>query len=174
MTISYAPRAIARPDLSELFRQSRADLERYAGRLVWDEATAEDIVSTAFMLAASKMPLDHPQPVGWLFRTIKNLARDEARRRLREHSTTRDHAVIGSGDHDRSDIDRVRGLIDRLPPSDREVLQLTYWDELTAAEASVVVGCSESAYWKRLSRAKARLRRAWGRDAETEKVRNLE
>jgi RNA polymerase sigma-70 factor (ECF subfamily) len=43
-----------------------------------------------------------------------------------------------------------------LRPRDREVLILSAWDELGAAEAAEVLGCSPTAYRIRLHRARRR------------------
>lgn len=45
-----------------------------------------------------------------------------------------------------------------LPELDREALLLTYWERLSAAEVAVVMGCSEQAAWKRISRARTAMR----------------
>lgn len=159
MTITYAPNPAEAGELRALFRENQSDLVRYARRLAGD--SAEDLVSSAFEVAVRKMPSRHPHPVGWLFRTVKYLALAEMRRREHERVVQRDHAVIHAAADDHTDEGHLRSLINQLSSPDQEVIQLTYWDELPAAEVSVILGCSEAAVWKRLSRAKARLRKAW-------------
>ncbi|GAA1121600.1 hypothetical protein GCM10009670_09980 [Citricoccus alkalitolerans] len=46
----------------------------------------------------------------------------------------------------------------RLPPDQREVLYLTYWEDLSAGEIAQVLEISVEAVWKRLSRARTLLR----------------
>jgi RNA polymerase sigma-70 factor (ECF subfamily) len=67
-------------------------------------------------------------------------------------------------DGDGNALETLDRLLGRLPHAQREILRLAYWDGLTAAQISVVLGCSEQAVWKRISRAKAALRAAWPTD----------
>lgn len=143
-----------------LYREHYAALWRYANRRVGD-ATADDIVASTFELAYRKLPAEHPHPIGWLFRTASNLMKAEVRRSEKERLAMRDADVIGGDDDPDDDLDILRAAMQRLPEAHRTLLQLTYWDGLSAAEAGVVLGCSEQAIWKRISRAKAALRDAW-------------
>jgi RNA polymerase sigma-70 factor (ECF subfamily) len=52
----------------------------------------------------------------------------------------------------------LRDAIERLRPEDREVLRLVLWEQLTHAEAAVVLGCSVNAVAQRLHTARQRLR----------------
>jgi RNA polymerase sigma-70 factor (ECF subfamily) len=47
----------------------------------------------------------------------------------------------------------------RLKPIDQEVLMLIAWEDLSAAEAAEVLGCSEGAFRVRLHRARTRMER---------------
>jgi RNA polymerase sigma factor (sigma-70 family) len=52
----------------------------------------------------------------------------------------------------------VRVAIERLRARDREVLRLIMWEQLSHAEAAVVLGCSANAVAQRLHTARERLR----------------
>lgn len=154
-----------RDGFDELYRDHRAALTRYARRQVGDGA--EDIVAATYELAYTRLRAGHPHPLGWLFRTARNLIAAERGRQERERVAGRDAAVLAAPQDEVSDIELIRLLIAQLPPRDREVLQLTYWDRLSAAEVAVVLGCTTTAVWKRISRAKSQLREAWaGLDIE--------
>lgn len=56
---------------------------------------------------------------------------------------------------DKYDLDRALGM---LGPKDREALQLTYWEGLSAMQVAEVLQCTEQAAWKRISRARTQLR----------------
>ncbi|MCA9131059.1 MAG: sigma-70 family RNA polymerase sigma factor [Planctomycetales bacterium] len=53
--------------------------------------------------------------------------------------------------------EQVRGVLDRLPDTDREILLLRYMEELTNQEAAEVLGIEPAASRKRLGRAMRRL-----------------
>ena len=147
-------------DFAALYREHYPALRRYADRRVGN-AAADDIVASTFELAYRKLPVEHPHPVGWLFRTASNLMKAEVRRREKERRTAKDVEVLGTSSVADADLEILRVAMERMPGADRTLLQLTYWDGLSAAEAGVVLGCSEQAVWKRISRAKAALRDAW-------------
>ena len=44
----------------------------------------------------------------------------------------------------------------QMRPADREVLMLVAWDDLTAEQAAVVLGCNRAAFAQRLHRARRR------------------
>lgn len=147
-------------DINSLYREQSVALTRYVARLVGPDL-ADDIVSSTFVLAHSKLLRDHPQPAGWLFRTARLLMKTELRRVDRERRAQRDAMVLAVPNESDDDVEVVVELLEALPVKHREVLQLTYWDLLTAAEVGVVLGCSETAAWKRISRAKSALRSSW-------------
>jgi len=61
---------------------------------------------------------------------------------------------VGSSVGSRRLIDALAGLSE----TEREVLLLSAWEELSSAEAARVLGCSATAYRIRLHRARRRLR----------------
>ncbi len=65
------------------------------------------------------------------------------------------HALVGD--------DAIAQAAERLSARDRELLQLTYWDDLSADEVAQVLGCSAGAVRVGLHRARQRLARelAW-------------
>ncbi len=149
-----------------LFRDQYAAVRRFVHRRL-GATDGDDVVAATFELAYRKLPDRHPHPVGWVFRTAGNLVKAELRRRDREHRAAQDAATIDAIGGDDADIDILRGILERLPAAHRDVLQLTYWDGLAAADVGVALGCSEQAVWKRISRAKAAIRAAWPDDADT-------
>ncbi|QKJ20960.1 RNA polymerase sigma factor [Microbacterium hominis] len=151
-----------RDGFEELFRSHHAAVRRFATRRV-GAAAADDIVASTFELALHRLPARHPHPTGWLFRAADNLCKAEVTRQAREIRMLRDAGVIADTEVDAadSDVDVLLRLLEMLPAAQREVLQLTYWDRLSAADVGVVLGCSVPAVWKRISRAKAMLRAAW-------------
>jgi RNA polymerase sigma factor (sigma-70 family) len=75
-----------------LFMAHRGELVNYAAGIVGNRAHAEDVVQEAWLrfgAVAEGRPLD--EPVGYLYRVVRNLAIDGRRRSQRE-----DHAVEGA------------------------------------------------------------------------------
>jgi RNA polymerase sigma-70 factor (ECF subfamily) len=64
--------------------------------------------------------------------------------------------TAGSGDNGEAG-DVVAAALAQLSARDREVLTLSAWYELSAAEAAQALGCSPAAYNVRLHRARHRL-----------------
>lgn len=147
-----------------LYRAQYAAVRRFAARRLGG-ADGDDIVAATFELAYRKLSDRHPHPVGWLFRTAGNLVKAELRRQSRERRATQDAAVLGDAGED-PDLGILRSILDTLSPVHRDVLALTYWDGLAAADVAVVLGCSEQAVWKRISRAREEIRRAWPQDRD--------
>lgn len=157
-----------RDGFEALYRAHYEAVHRFVNRRL--AGSTDDIVASTFELAYRKLPAAHPHPVGWLIRTAGNLVKAELRRQERERRALRDADLVRAAPGDgRDDLDTLGRLLERMPPAHREVLQLTYWDGLSAAEAAVVLGCSEQAVWKRLSRAKAALRAAWPTERDSDR-----
>ena len=156
-----------RDGFEALYRAHYEAVHRFVNRRL--AGSADDIVASTFELAYRKLQADHPHPVGWLIRTAANLVKAELRRQDRERRALRDADLMRSVPCEGGDLDTLGRLLERMPRAHREVLQLTYWDGLSAAEAAVVLGCSEQAVWKRLSRAKAALRAAWPTDTDSDR-----
>lgn len=153
-----------RDGFERLYRTHHGAVHRFVTRRLAGP-DVDDIVASTFELAYRKLGDDHPQPVGWLIRTADNLVKAELRRQAREQRARRDAEVVQAGQEHRGDLDRLERLVERMPRAHREILRLTYWDELSAAQAAVVLGCSEQAARKRVSRARAALRSAWRADS---------
>lgn len=156
-----------RDGFEALYRAHFEAVHRFVNRRL--AGSADDIVASTFELAYRKLQADHPHPVGWLIRTAANLVKAELRRQERERRALRDADVLRATSDEGGDLDTLGRLLERMPRTHREVLQLTYWDELSAADAAVVLGCSEQAVWKRLSRAKAALRAAWPGESDSDR-----
>jgi RNA polymerase sigma factor (sigma-70 family) len=63
----------------------------------------------------------------------------------------------GTGQDSISAVADVRAALATLPELHQEILRLVGWEELTASEAAIVLGCSRTAATVRLHRARRRL-----------------
>jgi len=168
---------IAGEDDGTLIRQACADpaaferlYQRYADRvyayLRAHTATPEDaadLTQHVFLHALKDLPRFRGQGAGfpaWLFRIARNAATDLYRRR---RSTVAldfvPEALQPTAEQDlemdvlrREALDRVRALIRTLDGDTRELLALRFAGRLTVGEIAAVIGKSEAATRKKLSR----------------------
>jgi RNA polymerase sigma-70 factor (ECF subfamily) len=152
-------------DLAEVYRTTYRALVRFLYRKVWDAERAEDLAQEAFARALVHKP---ENARGWLFVVAANMARDEARRAMREkrHLTlltndapdpvpAPDAAVVAEMERE-----KVRAALERLTPRDRDVLLL--WDAgLSYQEIAAQTGLAPGAIGTTLARARRRLVEAY-------------
>lgn len=161
-------------DLAEVYRTTYRALVRFLYRKVWDAERAEDLAQEAFARALVHKP---ENARGWLFVVAANMARDEARKAMRE----RRHLTLLKGDTPQSapapdaaviadlERERVRAALDQLTPRDREVLLL--WDAgQSYDEIAAQTGLAKGAIGTTLARARERLVAAYEAGSEGEHV----
>ncbi|MBC9711519.1 sigma-70 family RNA polymerase sigma factor [Streptomyces sp. TRM66268-LWL] len=144
-----------------LYHRDQPRVCAYVHRRTGDRAAAEELTAEVFRTAWERMAAGQDVGTGWLFVTARNLLSNHHRSlaRLTElHRAVAD--ACGRAPASAQD-DAVLDALDRLPSAHREVLQLTYWDGLGAAEAGELLGCSASAVWVRLHRARKAFRAAY-------------
>jgi len=119
----------------------------------------EDLAAETFAVAWRKLPRRVEQPLPWLYGVARNVLANHRRKAARRgtlapDATSGDPAERVSGD---------RGLAHAfaaLNERDREAICLVAWEGLSVPDAARAAGCSAAAFAVRLSRARARLRRA--------------
>lgn len=153
-------------DLEEFLAQRGRALLRTAVLLGGSLESGEDLLQTAIeRLLRQRHRLDG-DPEGYLRRTLYNLATDGYRRQglwrrklpiLQTEAPTSADAMAGV------DLrDALVRLLVQLPPQQRTVLVLRYWEQLTGAETAEILGCSEEAVKSAASRGLRRLRELTG------------
>jgi RNA polymerase sigma-70 factor (ECF subfamily) len=161
-------------DLAEVYRTTYRSLVRFLYRKVWDAERAEDLAQEAFARAVVHRP---ENPRGWVFIVAANMARDEARRAVRERrhlrllSTEPADPAPEPGDalDDEARLARVRSALEQLTPRDREVLLL--WDAGQSYEdIAMQTGLAKAAIGTTLARARRRLVEAYARGGESQHV----
>lgn len=133
---------------------------------------AADLTALTFERALERLSSFRGEGAGlsaWLFRIARNLAADYARRRrpvrplwsltAREepNTTITPEAEVLR----RESARRLAAQLNELPPIARECLVLRYAAGLSAREIAAVIGRSEAATQKQLSRALARLKEVY-------------
>ncbi|MGG5751006.1 RNA polymerase sigma factor [Zafaria sp. Z1313] len=133
----------------------------FAERRLDDPDAARDAAAEAFRIAGDRWQDPEPPGLGFLYATCRNLIGNEYRRRLRSKALARRLAAepeaVEPGPEEALDAHFLREALLELRGPDREVLYLSYWEEPSAARIAAVLGCSESAVWARISRARRAL-----------------
>jgi RNA polymerase sigma-70 factor (sigma-E family) len=156
---------VAEPDttaLERLLAEHGKDLMRAALALTGNRPEGEDLLQAALerLLRNWRTVTD---PESYLRRTLYNLAADNWRRRSRWRSKlplVRDRYQVAPVDAtatvDQRDV-LIRAL-GQLPPQQRAVVVLRYWEQLSEAQTAELLGCSEGAVKSAASRGLQRLR----------------
>lgn len=141
----------------DLHTQHSARVFAYIACRINDRHRAEELAADVFRIAWQKQ-LSEPPGIGWLLATARNVIGNEYKGRRR-----RQELVDRLADETRSQTPEegntgeraaVAGVLMQLRERDREVLMLSYWDDLTTAELAQALECSPSAAAVRLHRAR--------------------
>jgi len=128
--------------------------------LTGSRAAGEDLLQTALERMMRRWNHVHGDQEGYLRRTLYHLAVDQWRMRRRRPEVLTD--VEPPGQADGTDALHLRQALVQalahLPPRQRAVLVLRYWEQLSEAEAAEVLGCSIGTVKSTASRGLARLR----------------
>ncbi len=155
-----------RREFEAFVAESSDRLLRTAYLIVWDLAEAEDLVQDCLLSVARRWPrvrrMEHPR--AYARRVLVNLALDGRGRRARRRQELEAPASAlerEAGDDPRiAGVEARRDLVDALaalPPRQRAVLVLRYFEDLTEAQVATVLGCSVGTVKSTASRGLARL-----------------
>jgi RNA polymerase sigma factor (sigma-70 family) len=157
------PRKLAAARISDLYRDHARELLGYALRRSADRDDAADVVAETFLIAwrrIGEVPLDDEARL-WLYGTARHVLANQdrgARRRDRLRDVLRDelrqHVQVQQALEGSAFLKALAGLGE----SDRELLMLIGWEELTPTQAAQALGISPLAARTRLHRARRRLR----------------
>ena len=147
-------------DFTELVHGSWASLYRTAYLLVGDHALAEDLVQTSLAKTyAAWGRVREPSAATAYARTaLVNTAMSWFRKKSwrAEHPT--EHLPEVGHESDPTDRPAVLTALATLPPRQRAVVVLRYYDDLTVAATAQALGCSEGTVKSQTFDALARLR----------------
>lgn len=167
-----------------LVKRYRPDLLAFLTRLMGETAAAEDVTQETFLrLHRSAHKFESSRGLRpWLFSIAANAARDHHRYHARRHAASL-HAPLRSGDPEGSTIatlhpaktetpharlerteveQRVRRAVDRMPMHLREILLLSYFQQLSYNEISSTLQIPLGTVKSRLHAAVAHFAMRWG------------
>lgn len=150
-------------------RHARA-IYNYLFRRCADWSLAEDLTSIVFLEAYRRratVEIDEGKVLPWLYGVATNVMRNQ-HRSLRRHAEAlrrlpAPEPVLGTAGEaaERVDAERrmrsVLAALEGLPRSDRDVLALCLWSELSYEDAALALGVPVGTVRSRLSRARRRL-----------------
>lgn len=145
----------------------------FALALSRDRETAEDLVQETYAraLAARRRAAPEENLRGWLFTILRNIWKNERRRRRPEGVDDIESAALAPPDPtsdpeaalDRRELrERLDEAMGALPAPFREVVMLRCVLGFSYQEVAGIVGCPAGTVMSRLARARAQLRRSLG------------
>ncbi len=150
-----------------LYAANFGAITRYALRRVQEPDDAADVVADAFLVAwrrRTEMPPGDNARL-WLYGVARNVlanhGRGERRRaRLGERLRLelREHVLVRNPADELIELRAAREALAGLGPADREVLELTVWEQLEPREIALALDLSPEVVRARLSRARVRMR----------------
>jgi RNA polymerase sigma factor (sigma-70 family) len=180
-TVSTAAREVVPVEFAEfepMVRARAAAWRRVAYAVCGDWAAADDALQVALLRLVKHWRRLRPDTVLAYARTaVVNAAVDELRRPHRRFETGSDEAVLETvstdpeaGDGD--DRPEVRSALSALPPAQRSVLALRYFDGCSVEETAAALKISPATVSSQTSRALAALRRALGPVSDEKEARS--
>ena len=136
-------------DWETLVKENEDRLYRAALAILGDAQEAEDAVQDTFLKFLEKAPAELDSPPAWLMRVLVNGCRDRLRAAWRRRSVPLWESLPAPEPEE----------IFSLPPADRAVIHLFYYEGLSTGEIARLTGQAEGTVRSRLSRARSRLRR---------------
>ncbi len=134
-------------------------------RQVRSSHLAQDVAQSVFIDLSRQAPRMNPNTplVAWLHlvsrRTAVDTVRREIRRQAREQAAVESSLKSGVPSVDWSSIEPLLDeAVESLPPSDRTAILLRYFENKSLRDLGVVLGTSDDAAQKRVTRALDRLR----------------
>lgn len=152
-----------RREFDEFARRSADGLMRTAYLLCGDRGHAEDLVQTALMRTARRWRTARDAPSAYARRVLVNLVKDRWRdlgRRPAEVALGEDHDVASLDTAQSGVVDRLLliRVVETLPPGQRAVLVLRFFEDLSVEETADALGCTTGTVKSQTSRALERLR----------------
>lgn len=160
----------------ELYERLYGRVLKFALRRTEDEAVAEDVVAETWTAAWECMCAGGEVQGQWLFAVARNKIADHFRQTGKERlwivSEEVSDEAAGVDLLDADEVRALRSVLLTLPHEDQDLVAMTYWDRLNAADVAKILDCSVPAVWKRLSRIRRRLKALLSAEGVEEAIDN--
>ena len=141
-------------DWEALVTKNENRLYRAALAILGNPQEAEDAVQDAFVRYLEKAPADLENSSAWLMRVLVNGCKSRLRLAWRRVGPL--PAMLPTpGPEERQELEELFAL----PPEDRVVIHLHYYEGYSTDEIAQILGCRPGTVRSRLSRARDRLRK---------------
>lgn len=150
-----------RDDFERYVRERSSRLLRTAYLLCRDWTAAEDLVQTALAKAWLAWRRVGANPDPYVYRILANTHASWWRRRWRGETPTEEVPEGAAGEDPNDDLgtrEAVRAALAALPPRQRAVIVLRYFEDLPDLTIAGILGCSVPTVRSQASRALAKLR----------------
>lgn len=141
----------------ELYEAHYKELLAYAAHMSGSKELAEDLVQEAFVKALMNgqtvEDLSPSKQRAWLYRTLKNLFFDRCRRAILENEYTQSRRSEYIEDPGIQRIENAM-LLQSIPPQDRAIFQLRYFDGYSAEDISHMMNLPPGTVRSKLSRCR--------------------
>jgi RNA polymerase sigma-70 factor (sigma-E family) len=150
-------------ELEQLLADRGQQLMRTAVLLTGSHQDGEDLLQAGLERLLRRARRIEGSPEGYLRRTMYNLAADGWRRQSRWRSKlpmiTASQATAETDVTAAVDLrDALIRILSMLPPQQRAVIVLRYWEQLSEAETASALGCSAGTVKSTASRGLSRMR----------------
>ena len=141
-------------DWETLVTQNENRLYRAALAILGDPHEAEDAVQDAFVRYLERRPENLENPGAWLMRVLVNGCKSRLRLAWRQVGPLPE-TLAAPGPEEREELEELFSL----PPEDRAVLHLYYYEGWSTNEIAQMLGQRPGSVRSRLSRARGKLRK---------------
>ena len=147
-------------NFAAFYEREFAAIALIAGTTAGDRAIGEDIAQEALARASERWSqlTDYDKPGAWVRRVAINLALDDRRRQgSRQRAVEQLQASPTVAPEPRAGDPEVWAAVDSLPPRQRSVVVLHYFEDRPVAEIAHILDISVSATTSHLHKARAAL-----------------
>lgn len=142
-------------DWEDLVTQQENRLYRAALAILGHPQEAEDAVQDAFVRYLEKAPAQLENPGAWLMRVLVNICKSRLRLKWRQVLPLPETLPV-PGPEERQEVEEMFSL----PPKDRAVLHLFYYEGYSTQEIAQITGMMPGTVRSQLTRAREKLRKA--------------